>query len=35
MHENGVYDRLVNEEPSAIGGILIDNLPDDKKLFKI
>ena len=35
MHDNGVYDRLVNEEPSAIGGTLINDQPDDKKLFKI
>ena len=35
MRENGVYDRLVNEEPTAIGGTLINTLPGTDKMYKI
>ena len=35
MRENGVYDRLVNEEPTAIGGVLINTLPGTDKMYKI
>ena len=34
MRDNGVYDRLVNEEPSAINGPF-NTLPAEDKLWKL
>ena len=35
MRENGVYDRLIYEEPTAIDRPFVRSLPSEEKLEKI